>query len=62
MVLPNMGLLSMGVMVLCIGAVLSVKENFKKPMLKCKKCGETKMRTRGDTIFCKNGHRVTIAE
>ena len=62
MVLPNMGLLSMGVTVLCIGAVLSVKEQFKKQMIKCAKCGETKMRTRGGQIYCKNGHRVTITE
>jgi tartrate dehydratase beta subunit/fumarate hydratase class I family protein len=61
-VLPNMGLLSMGVTVLCIGAVLTVKDHAKKQMLKCKKCGETKMRTKGGHIFCKNGHRVTIAE
>ncbi len=55
-----MGLLSMGITVLCIGAVLSVKEQFKKQMLKCTKCGETKMRTKGGQIFCKNGHRVKI--
>jgi len=61
-VLPNMGLLSMGVTVLCIGAVLSVKKQFTKSMIKCTKCGETKMRTRGGQIFCKNGHRVTIIE
>jgi exosome complex RNA-binding protein Csl4 len=62
MVLPNMGLLTMGVTVLCVGAVLSIKEQLKKPMLKCTKCGETEMRTRSGQIFCKNGHRVTIIE
>ncbi len=62
MVLPNMGLLTMGVTVLCVGAVLSIKEQLTKPMIKCTKCGETKMRTRGGQIFCKNGHRVTIIE
>jgi hypothetical protein len=62
MVLPNMGLLSMGVTALCIGAVLSVKDQFKKKMTKCNKCGATSMRTRGGQIYCKNGHRVTIEE
>jgi len=29
-------------------------------MIKCTKCGETKLRTRGGQIFCKNGHSITI--
>lgn len=62
MILPNLGLLSMGIMALCVGTVLSVREHTGKHMLKCKKCGESKMLTKDGKIFCKNGHRITIAE
>ncbi|MGO9377475.1 MAG: hypothetical protein ACLPN1_13940 [Dissulfurispiraceae bacterium] len=62
MVLPHLGLLSMGITALCIGTVLSAKEHTNKRMFKCKKCGEMKMHTKRGQIFCKNGHRVKMDE
>ena len=59
MVLPNLGLLSVGAIALCLGTIISVKDNAKK-QLKCKKCGAKEMRTRSGQIVCKNGHKIVI--
>jgi hypothetical protein len=58
-VLPNIGLLSVGAIALCAGAVMSVKERAGK-QLKCSKCGAKEMRARAGHIVCKNGHRIVI--
>ncbi|HMK57192.1 MAG TPA: hypothetical protein VK448_11190 [Dissulfurispiraceae bacterium] len=58
MVLPNFGLMSMGISALCVGVFLTVKNHDEKRKFRCKKCGETNMHTKAGRIYCKNGHRV----
>jgi len=60
-VLPNLGLFSIGTIALCIGIVISVKDYASK-QLKCKKCGAKEMRTRAGHIVCKNGHKIIIGK
>ncbi len=61
MILPNLGLLSIGAVALCIGTIMSVKQHANK-QLKCNKCGTREMRARAGHIICKNGHRIKINE
>ena len=58
-VLPDIGLLSVGAIALCVGTVMSVKGRADK-QLKCGKCGAKEMRARAGKIVCKNGHRIVI--
>jgi hypothetical protein len=59
MVMPSFELMSLGMVALGLGVVLSRKENSEKKMLKCKRCGTKEMRAKSGMIICKNGHRVT---
>ncbi|HMK59901.1 MAG TPA: TFIIB-type zinc finger domain-containing protein [Dissulfurispiraceae bacterium] len=60
MVLPNLGLMSMGITALFVGLFLTVKDHEEKSKFRCKKCGETDMHTNAGRIYCKNGHRVIV--
>jgi translation initiation factor 2 beta subunit (eIF-2beta)/eIF-5 len=62
MIMPNMELLSVGFVALCICSVLTRKDQREKRTLKCKKCGTKEMRARAGMIICKNGHKVTSQE
>ncbi len=59
MISPNFGLLSVGVIALCLGTFLSVKEQERK-QFKCPKCGSTKMKAKDGDLFCNKGHLITI--
>jgi PHP family Zn ribbon phosphoesterase len=58
-VLPNLGLFSVGAIALCIGIVISLKD-YESKQMKCPKCGTKKMRTRGGQIICNNGHKIIV--
>jgi hypothetical protein len=62
MVIPNFELLSLGMAMLCVGAVLTHRDKREKQLFKCPKCGAKEMRAKAGRIICKNGHRVTIQE
>jgi hypothetical protein len=58
-VLPNLGLFSVGAITLCIGIVISVKDRASR-QLKCQKCGTKEMRARAGHMVCKNGHKIIV--
>ncbi len=59
MIMPNLGLLSVGAFALGLGTILSVKEQERK-QLKCPKCGSTELKAKGGDLVCKKGHKITI--
>jgi len=62
MILPNLELLSLGIVGICIGSFLTIREKRQKLLFKCKICGTKELRARRGMIVCKNGHRVKIQD